>query len=410
MSKILDVYLHNNFVGHLVQDKHGQMLFTYSESWLTNSDAMPLSQSLPLRKEAFKQKQCRGYFAGILPEEGKRDIIARNLGISVGNDFALLKEIGGECAGAVIFLPAGEQLDNHAGKYKQLTEQELANIIQELPIKPLMAGKDGIRLSLAGAQDKIAVYIENNKIFIPIDGALSTHIIKPAHQRFQGLIFNEYICLKLAKLSGLHVANAEVASVKGMNYLLIERFDRKINKDGKKVRLHQEDFCQALGIISEMKYEAEGGPNLKTCFNLVRKISSRPAIDLQRLLDAVIFNFLVGNNDAHGKNFSFLYFSKDDVRLAPLYDIISTAYYPELSNKMAMKIGGEYIAERVRPNHFGKLAIDTGLAKPRVKERIVDLTKIVLNNLAQIEVDNTIVEEIKILVKTRCERTLSLFV
>lgn len=409
MTKTLDVYLHDNFVGQLVQDKHGQMVFTYDKKWLNNPAAIPLSQSLPLQKEPFMQKQCRGYFAGILPEESKRDIIARNLGISTRNDFAMLERIGGECAGAVTFIPTGEQLRNHLGEYKQLTDQELANIIKELPTRPLMAGADGIRLSLAGAQDKVAVYIENGKTYIPLDGALSTHIIKPAHQRFKGLIFNEYICLKLAKMVGLYAANVEIASVQGIEYLLIERFDRKINKEGKRVRLHQEDFCQALGIVSEMKYEAEGGPNLKTCFNLLRKISSRPAVDLQHLLDAVIFNFLIGNNDAHGKNFSLLYFDKDDVRLAPLYDILSTAYYSELSNKMAMKIGGEYVADKLLPKHFEKLAEDTELAKPRVKERVIELTKVVLSNLDKIEINNSIVNDILTMIKIRCVKALGIF-
>lgn len=269
--------------------------------------------------------------------------------------------------GAVTFIPEGERLSQHPGSYKQITDQELAKILKQLPTRPLMAGADGIRLSLAGAQDKIAVYIEGGKTFIPIDGAFSTHIIKPANERFKGLILNEYLCMKLAGLVGLPVAKAEMASADGVEYLLIERFDRQLNKGGKKLRIHQEDFCQALGIVSEMKYEAEGGPTLKGCFNLLRSISSRPALDLQRLLDAVIFNFLIGNNDAHAKNFSILFTSKDNIGFAPLYDLLSTAYYPELSDKMAMKLGGEYVADKIRLKHFEKLSDDTELAKPRVR-------------------------------------------
>ncbi len=409
MTKALDVYLHDNLVGKLAQDKHGQMAFIYDEGWLSNPTAKPLSQSLALQKESFRQKQCRGYFAGILPEESNRNIIAKNLGISARNDFAMLARIGGECVGAVTFIPAGEQLRNHLGEYEQLTDQKLANIIKELPVRPLMAGEDGIRLSLAGAQDKIAVYIENGKTFKPLYGALSTHIIKPANQRFKGLIFNEYICLKLSSIVGLPTAKAEIASVEGMDYLLIERFDRRVDKNDKKVRLHQEDFCQALGIVSEMKHEAEGGPTLKACFSLLRKISSRPVVDLQHLLDAVIFNFLVGNNDAHGKNFSILYNDQLGVGLTPLYDILSTAFYSELSSTMAMKIGGEYIADKVLPKHFEKLAEDAELAIPRVKERVIELTNKVLTNLEKIDLDNPIVQEIIALIKTRCERTLSLF-
>lgn len=403
MKKTLDVYLYNKLVGKLSQDIHGQMTFVYTEEWLSNPSSIPLSYSLPLQKEIFRQKQCRPYFAGVLPEENKRTIIAKNLGISDKNDFALLKEIGGECAGAVTLIPVGESLDDVESSYQPLTNQELANIIRKLPTRPLMAGNDGIRLSLAGAQDKLAIHYENGKFSIPLNGAMSTHILKPANNRFEGLVFNEALCLKLAAMIGLPAAKVEAASVEGMDYLLVERFDRKVDESGKKVRLHQEDFCQALGIVSEMKYESEGGPNLKACFDLIRKISTRPVVDLQHLLDAVIFNFLVGNNDAHGKNFSILY-DDGSIGLTPLYDIVSTEFYKELNNKMAMRIGGEYIAEKILPRHFEKLAEDAGFAKPRVKERVLDVANKVMLSVEKIEIDNDIVREIIAMIKIRCER------
>lgn len=142
MARVLDVYLHDNLVGKLVQDRHGQMSFTYKEEWLNDASSTPLSQSLPLRKEAFKQKQCRGYFAGILPEENIRDTIASKFGISSRNDFAMLEKIGGECAGAVTFMPAGQSLPQGTAHYRPLADKELINIIQTLPSRPLMAGED----------------------------------------------------------------------------------------------------------------------------------------------------------------------------------------------------------------------------------------------------------------------------
>lgn len=168
MARALDVYLHNHLVGNLLQDDGGQMAFRYLESWLNSRGATPLCQSLPLRKERFARKECRGFFAGILPEEGKREIVARNLGISARNDYAMLEQIGGECAGAVTFIPAGKTLPESNYSYRALSSDELAAILKELPKRPLLAGEEGIRLSLAGAQDKIAVRIEGDEISLPL--------------------------------------------------------------------------------------------------------------------------------------------------------------------------------------------------------------------------------------------------
>jgi serine/threonine-protein kinase HipA len=386
MARTLDVYLHNDLAGKLVQDDGGQMRFAYAESWLNRPGAMPLSQSLPLRKERFSRNECRGFFGGILPEQAKRELIARNLGISARNDYAMLEQIGGECAGAVTFIPAGENLPEQHYGYRPLSPAELAAILKELPKRPLLAGDEGIRLSLAGAQDKVAVRIEGDEVSLPLGGAPSTHILKPAVERFTGVVFNEHLCMKLAAASGLPAAAVETRTVDGMDYLLVERYDRahRPTAAGPPAldRLHQEDFCQAQGIVSEMKYQKEHGPSLKQCFSLLRDVSSAPVVDLARFLDAVIYNYLVGNNDAHGKNFSLLYrgdgTENPEIRLAPLYDIVSTVYYPELSKEMAMKIGGEYLSEKVVPKDFEQLAEEAGLGKPLVKQRVAELADTVL--------------------------------
>src|SRR6202167_6176433 len=159
MARTLDVYLSRDLVGHLTQDAGGQMAFGYAGSWIEKTDAFPLSRSLPLRKERFSRKECRGFFAGILPEESRREIIARNLNISARNDYAMLERIGGECAGAVTFVPTGQGLRDRNYGYRRLSEKQLADIFRALPKRPLLAGEEGVRLSLAGAQDKIAVRI-----------------------------------------------------------------------------------------------------------------------------------------------------------------------------------------------------------------------------------------------------------
>ncbi len=413
MSRTLDVYLHHDLVGHLTQDDDGRVIFSYAANWLENPAAKSLSHSLPLQKDRFTQKQCRGFFAGILPEQNQRELIARNLGISARNDFAMLEQIGGECAGAVTFMPSGEPLPEKNYRYRDLSDQELVNVLKTLPRRPLLAGDEDVRLSLAGAQDKVAVRVSDGQISIPLGGAPSTHILKPALERFPGLVFNEVLCLRLANASGIPAANAEVRSIEGIDYALVERYDRKLiptASGAEYVRLHQEDFCQALGIVSEHKYQNEGGPSLKQCFDLLREVSSAPVIDLQRLLDAVIYNYLVGNTDAHGKNFSLLYGQeRRETRLAPLYDLVCTIYYSELSKKMAMKIGGEYLLDRILPRHFEKLAEETGLAKPLVKRRVPELATAVLNALTALDLRKRDTEKVSKLVRERCERTIAAF-
>jgi serine/threonine-protein kinase HipA len=410
MAKILDVYLHRELVGHLIQDDGGQMVFDYAERWLQNPGATPLSHSLPLRRERFTRKECRGYFVGILPEESKREIIARNLGISKRNDYAMLERIGGECAGAVTFLPAGDALPTRDDHYRALSANELAGILKELPRRPLLAGETGIRLSLAGAQDKIAVRVEGDAISLPLGGAPSTHILKPAVEQFAGVVFNEAFCMRLAAATGLPAAKAEIRRVEDVEYLLVERYDRTRSQGPERVtleRLHQEDFCQALGIVSEHKYQKEGGPSLKQCFALLREVSSVPVLDLARLLDAVIFNFLVGNNDAHGKNFSLLYHGAGtaglETRLAPLYDVVSTRYYPELTQEMAMKIGGEYSSDRVSKTNFEQLAEDAGLAKPLVRRRVPELAEAVLSNLDKTGIEHPVAEALAEQIRKRSD-------
>ena len=179
MAKILDVYFHEKIIGKLAQDDNGDMNFTYSANWLTDPNAIKISCSLPLQDEPFKRKSCQPFFGGILPEDTQRKLIAKNLGISANNDFSMLEKIGGECAGALSFVTTGEKLNSNNGEYHELKGEELANILRELPARPLLAGNQGVRLSLAGVQDKLAVYVENEKIFIPLNNAPSTHILKP---------------------------------------------------------------------------------------------------------------------------------------------------------------------------------------------------------------------------------------
>ncbi len=416
MVSLLDVYLNNILAGELRQDDVGQISYIYNEQYLELKGAQFLSQSLPLRKKPFDFRECRAFFSGILPEGEIREIIARNLGISQRNDFSMLERIGGDCAGAITFLPSGQKLNLIDDEYRTLSTQELGNILRELPNRPLMAGEKGIRLSLAGAQNKLAVHKIGEVISIPLGNAPSSYILKPSNKRFKGMVFNEALCMGLAAAIGINIAKVEIGSAEGHDYILVERYDRSIlpGKNGQYVRLHQEDFCQALGIVTEKKYQQEGGPSLKDCFKLIREISNMPLIDLQRLLDMVIFNYIVGNHDAHGKNFSLLYETDEQsdeikVRLAPFYDIVCTDYYPELNKHLAMEIGGKYISSAIQPKHFEKFAEDAGLAKRLVKQRVREIAGLIIENVHKSTIDHPIAKEISDLILSRVKMAFDQF-
>jgi serine/threonine-protein kinase HipA len=367
----LAVYLHQTLMGQLSINTQNDMAFTYQEKYAENKKNQVLSQSLPLQKAAYDAKQCRPFFSGILPEAHLRTAIAKQLGISEKNDFALLSAIGGECAGAVSLLPADLAPANLKPDYRIINNNAVAAILETMVQKPMLAGEDGIRLSLAGAQNKLAVALIDGHIAIPIGGAPSTHILKPINREFPSLIKNEYFCLNLARKMGLNTAEAVLHEADGKPYLLIKRYDR-IQTNQQIQRLHQEDFCQALGIVPEMKYQREGGPGLADCFQLIRQVSTLPAVDIKALLQGVLFNLIIGNNDAHGKNFSLLY-EKQQTRLAPFYDMISTVYYPSLATKMAMKVGRKYNFNLLYPRHIIQMAEAGDLSKALVQKEVINM-------------------------------------
>jgi serine/threonine-protein kinase HipA len=266
-----------------------------------------------------------------------------------------------------------------------------------------MAGKDGIRLSLAGAQDKIAVRLDDGKISIPRGSAPSSHVLKPAIDTYEGIVFNEAFCMALARACGLNAAPVEIGKVEDIDYLLARRYDRLRGEDGSIRRLHQEDFCQALGIPSEIKYQSEGGPSLAHCFALIRDASTAPAPDLLALLDGVIFNLLIGNHDAHAKNFSLLYMPDRSVRFAPLYDLVSTVFYPELTDRMAMKIGEQPKSALVYPKDIDRFAADAGLGAAQTRARIPTLASRLLEEIPGIERPHPVSESVASLITGRCK-------
>lgn len=412
MTRSLSVWWSGVLVGALRIDEHGDLGFVYAPSWLDDPARPPISQSLPKRAEAFNRRETRPFFAGLLPEEAQREAVARNLGISERNDFRLLEALGGDVAGALTLWPEGEvPLEKPAlAAAHPLTDDELVGILDTLPKRPMLAGRDGLRLSLAGAQQKLPVVLVNGRIALPQPGQPTTHILKPPIKRFSATTENEAFAMRLAAAVGLNVAAVEPRRVADRSFLLVERYDRQVDTEGRIRRLHQEDFCQALGIPPEHKYASEGGPVFKDCFDLVRRASTAPAPAVLALLDAAIFNVILGNADAHGKNFSLLY-AQGTVNLTPLYDLLCTVAYPELSAKFSMRIAKRATLDEFRPDTWEKFAGDVGVGAPYTRRRVRALTHAMTEHaarvaaaLGELDLDGAALSRFAEIVRERAER------
>jgi len=365
----LDVWCFEEHAGTLSDEEDG-FGFAYAESW-RDAGRPPLSQCLPLDC-AFERTAVAAFFGGLLPEGAARELVARNLGVSPDNDFALLAALAGDTAGAITLLAPGERPAPARSDVEWLSDDELGALIDDLPRRPLHADAEGgYRLSLAGVQDKLPVVVdEEGRVGLTKGDTPSTHILKTAIERFEGTIVNEALCLRIGAGLGVDVAKASPRRAAGRELLPVERYDRERIEGGTR-RLHQEDFCQALGIPARRKYQSEGGPGLGDCFGLVRRAVDVPARDAVKLLDAVVLSFLVGNHDGHGKNFSLLYLpGLPHTTLSPAYDVLCTVVYPGLSRKMAMSIGGEYRPEYVRSRHLDRLLEEAGLAPAAARRRL----------------------------------------
>jgi serine/threonine-protein kinase HipA len=374
VASVLDVYFHERHIGKLTIKDNGNLQFKYDAAYLLDSNAACLSQSLPLQEDALPHRACLSFFGGLLPEAEARDQVAEAIGVSPTNDYVLLERFGGDCAGAVTLLPEG-YAPTQREPPEMLNEEQLDDLVRGLPQRPLAADYDGkVRLSLAGAQPKVPVIYDGTNIFLPKDSATpTTHILKPEPARFPGLVENEYFCMWLARLAELPVAEVEKRETKsGQRYLLVTRYDRDRTLDPVR-RLHQEDFCQALSRLAHEKYQQEGGPSIREAMDLLTKVSPVPAVDRPRLWDALVFNVLIGNCDAHGKNYSLLYDSKAP-HLAPLYDLVSTAVYENLTSRLAMSINGAQMLVDVKSSSWREAANDISMNPSYAEERRRELT------------------------------------
>lgn len=412
MSNFLNVFLSDKHIGILEKDGYGGVNFQYSD----NADRI-LSLSLPIQKELFENKQCKGFFNGLLPEsEHIRIAIGKKYGINPKNDFSILQAIGYDCAGAVSFFDGDDEQtplkhlqEFYEIEYSLFSEDELEKSINELPQKPLATGIEDMRLSLAGAQDKTSVIVVGGQIGYPKNNVPTSHIIKPEINGYDETIENEFICIKSAEKLGIKVPDVKICYANKTKYFLIQRYDRELI-DNKIKRIHQEDFCQASNIPSVYKYQSEGGVDFKRCFEILR-VTSQPAVAINQFIQLMIFNYLIGNNDAHGKNFSILHYDNGEIKFAPAYDILCSQVYPELSNKMAMKIGGHYNHGEILLRHFEKFANENNISFTQLKKVIKNQCEIlpdIVDNVIN-SFENKIGKDILSVAQKNCTRLLKEF-
>lgn len=374
----LDVYLGAELAGKLERRGPTRLRFTYSARVLERlaPGSLLLSASLPIRELPFGSSDTTPFFEGLLPEGAARTAVARTLGLSEGDTFGLLESLGVECAGAVVLLPEGsERPTGGTGLVRPLSAEEVERLLVELPRAPLgIAPDEGVRLSLAGLQRKLVLVRDARGAWgRPIGGEPSTHILKPAPEAYPVLVANELFCLRVARHAGIPAAHAWRERFVEIECLVVERFDRERREDGTLARIHQEDLCQALGVPPQAKYESDGGPSVRDVVQLLRELGGPGlAREILTFLDQVLLSFMLGNSDHHGKNVALLHTAPDSVRLAPIYDVVSTAVHPELTQRLAMTIGGEAEPARVDAAAWQRLAAECGLGgglPARVRER-----------------------------------------
>lgn len=359
VAETLFVHYQQHTVGELTLAASGLMEFQYRSQWQRTPDAFTASISLPLDGN-FTAQASHNFFANLLPEANIRQQICQSLQISQGNDFELLKAIGGDCAGALAITLSDAPVSQDQ-RYETVSERQLANWSIGTPNAfSAVTGQDDVRLSLAGAQDKLPVHVQDDGIFIPLGNTPSTSLMKFASPVYSHLPENETFVTMLARAVGLPVVDIRLRPTKRAAIAVIARYDR-ILEDGSYRRLHQEDFCQALGIGAARKYEKEGGPGLRQCAEIIRRHTSFPLVELQKLMQWTLFNLLAGNADAHGKNLSLLYVDRRRLQLAPFYDLVCTRNYKSISRHLAMSLGGVTDPDQIGAKQLHAVADDLGV-------------------------------------------------
>ncbi len=369
----LPVYFEQRRVGTIDVDKNGPC-FSYDPDWIALRGAFPISTTMPLKSECIASDIFLPWAANLLPESEQLRTLGQLLGMARSDVIGLLSAIGGDTAGALSIGQPGRTASvqwRPAGK-----PDDLARMMDELPSKPFLVGDEGVSMSLAGVQTKLAVAVDDTgDICIPMNGSPSTHILKPDSPRLWGGVQNEAFCLTLARRLKIPTPNITTGQAGKRTYLLVQRYDRTV-VGGRWRRLHQEDYCQALGRPPSAKYESNQtgvpGPKLKDMFEVTRR--HLPPTDIVRLLDMVVFNVLACNTDAHAKNYSIM-IRGNGASLAPMYDVMCGEAWENVTKNLAQKIANKAQGDDLKGRHWQQFARECGLNPKQVLERVSILAK-----------------------------------
>lgn len=381
----LDVYMNRRKVGQYFREPDGAFAFTYASEWLAWENTLPISRSLPLRAERYVGQPVIAVFENLLPDS---DDIRRRVAERVGADgvdaYSLLARIGHDCVGALQFLAEGEEPgDSRVMTGEPLSDAQVAAMLKDLGRTPLgIRAERDFRISVAGAQEKTALLFHDGQWVEPTGTTPTTHILKPAigslpnGMDLTDSVENEHFCLRLMAAFGLPVARTEITTFEGTKALVIERFDRLRARDGRLIRLPQEDCCQALSVPPTRKYQSEGGPGIVEICGLLQG-SDEPLRDRANFLKATILFWLIGATDGHAKNFSVALMPGGRFTMTPLYDVLTVQ--PSLDAgqlqtkdmKLAMRAGKSrhYKVSEIQGRHF----VETGLAAGFSHEQVANI-------------------------------------
>ena len=381
--KKLSVYIEINgesvYVGEIAGKDSNDACFTYSDTYFENPEHRAISIGLPIEEKTFNAQRTRIFFEGLLPEGFTRRCVAEWLHMDENDYMSILAGLGRECLGAIKVVDESDKIMRP--EYRELSAKEVYALASEgVTESAELVTKS--HLSLTGASGKVGLYFDKKeeKWYLPIGEAPSTHIVKQSHVRLKKIVANEQLCLMTAKNLGIEVPESFIVATEGDDEAVLfatKRYDRKFIENGKILdgmavphRLHQEDFAQALGIAAANKYEKNNEEYLKMLFDVLRSHSTDPMTDSLKLWDICVSNYLIGNTDNHIKNFSLLY-SEDlkSVRLAPAYDIVSTVVYESSTENMALSINGVCNINEITRDSFEKMASKVGIGSKMAMKR-----------------------------------------